>query len=54
MGFATYFLIVWDFIHYARSRGAVGPRRGFNAPAAFALSITNIDPLQNGLLFERF
>lgn len=57
MGFATYFLIVWDFIHYARSQGVpVGPGRGSGAGAltAFALSITNIDPLQNGLLFERF
>jgi DNA polymerase-3 subunit alpha len=57
MGFATYFLIVWDFIHYARGQGVpVGPGRGSGAGAltAFALSITNIDPLQNGLLFERF
>lgn len=57
MGFATYFLIVWDFIHYARKEGIpVGPGRGSGAGAltAFALAITNIDPIQNGLLFERF
>jgi DNA polymerase III subunit alpha len=57
MGFSTYFLIVWDFIHYAKSQGIpVGPGRGSGAGAltAFALGITNIDPIQNGLLFERF
>jgi len=57
MGFATYFLIVWDFIHYAKSQGIpVGPGRGSGAGAltAFSLGITNIDPIQNGLLFERF
>ena len=57
MGFATYFLIVWDFIRYARTQGIpVGPGRGSGAGAltAYALSITNIDPIQNGLLFERF
>ncbi|HNC75112.1 MAG TPA: DNA polymerase III subunit alpha, partial [Elusimicrobiota bacterium] len=57
MGFSTYFLIVWDFIHYARRQGIpVGPGRGSGAGAltAYALNITNIDPLQNGLLFERF
>ncbi|HMU95472.1 MAG TPA: DNA polymerase III subunit alpha [Elusimicrobiota bacterium] len=57
MGFSTYFLIVWDFIHYARRQGIpVGPGRGSGAGAltAYALNITNIDPIQNGLLFERF
>jgi len=57
MGFATYFLIVWDFIHHARKIGVpVGPGRGSGAGAltAYALAITNIDPIQNGLLFERF
>ncbi|MBP9699577.1 MAG: DNA polymerase III subunit alpha, partial [Elusimicrobia bacterium] len=57
MGFATYFLIVWDFIRFARTQGIpVGPGRGSGAGAltAYALSITNIDPIQNGLLFERF
>ena len=57
MGFSTYFLIVWDFIRYAKENGvAVGPGRGSGAGAltAYALSITNIDPLTNGLLFERF
>ena len=57
MGFASYFLIVRDFIHYARSRGiGVGPGRGSVAGSlvAYALKITNIDPLQHGLIFERF
>lgn len=57
MGYVDYFLIVWDFIRYAKSRGImVGPGRG-SGPAslvAYALSITNIDPLQYSLLFERF
>jgi DNA polymerase-3 subunit alpha len=57
MGFSTYFLIVWDFIQYAKKQGIpVGPGRGSGAGAltAYALGITNIDPLKNGLLFERF
>lgn len=57
MGFSTYFLIVWDFIHFAKKQGIpVGPGRGSGAGAltAFSLDITNIDPIQNGLLFERF
>jgi DNA polymerase III subunit alpha len=57
MGFATYFLVVWDYIKYARDRGIpVGPGRGSAAGSlvAFALSITNIDPVHHGLLFERF
>lgn len=57
MGFAPYFLIVWDFIHYARKNGIpVGPGRGSGAGClvAYALRITNIDPIENGLLFERF
>jgi len=57
MGFAPYFLIVWDFIHYARQNGIpVGPGRGSGAGSlvAYSLAITNIDPLENGLLFERF
>lgn len=57
MGFAPYFLIVWDFIHFARQNGVpVGPGRGSGAGSlvAYSLAITNIDPLQNGLLFERF
>ncbi len=57
MGFAPYFLIVWDFIHFARQNGIpVGPGRGSGAGAlvAYSLSITSIDPIQNGLLFERF
>jgi DNA polymerase-3 subunit alpha len=57
MGFAGYFLVVWDFISYARSRGIpVGPGRGSAAGSlvAYSLAITNIDPLRYGLLFERF
>ncbi len=57
MGFTDYFLIVWDFIRFARSQHImVGPGRGSGAGslAAFVLGITNIDPLQYGLLFERF
>jgi len=57
MGFASYFLIVRDFIAYARSRGiGVGPGRGSVAGSliAYVLRITDIDPLQHGLIFERF
>ena len=57
MGFAGYFLVVWDFIHFARERGiSVGPGRGSAAGSlvAYCLGITNIDPLRYGLLFERF
>src|SRR5882762_1133302 len=57
MGFAGYFLVVWDFIHYARQQGiAVGPGRGSSAGSlvAYCLAITNIDPIRYNLLFERF
>ena len=57
MGFSSYFLIVWDFVKYARqSRIPVGPGRGSAAGSivAYLLEITNIDPLKYGLLFERF
>ncbi|MEW5921651.1 MAG: DNA polymerase III subunit alpha [Bacillota bacterium] len=57
MGFAGYFLVVWDFVRFARERGIpVGPGRGSAAGSlvAYALGITNIDPLRYGLLFERF
>src|SRR5262249_11271080 len=57
MGFAGYFLVVWDFIRYARELGiAVGPGRGSSAGSlvAFCLGITNVDPIRYGLLFERF
>jgi DNA polymerase-3 subunit alpha len=57
MGFATYFLVVWDYIKYARdNRIPVGPGRGSAAGSlvAYAMSITNIDPVHHGLLFERF
>lgn len=57
MGFSTYFLVVWDFIDFARKNYVpIGSGRGSVAGSlvAFALGITNIDPLENGLLFERF
>ncbi len=57
MGFSTYFLVVWDYIKYARDQGIpVGPGRGSAAGSlvAYALRITNIDPIHHGLLFERF
>jgi len=57
MGFSSYFLIVWDFVRYAKDNGiAVGPGRGSAAGSivAYALTITDIDPLANDLLFERF
>lgn len=57
MGFSTYFLVVWDYIKYARDNHIpVGPGRGSAAGSlvAYALTITNIDPVHHGLLFERF
>jgi DNA polymerase-3 subunit alpha len=57
MGFADYFLIVWDFIRFARERGiATGPGRGSSAGSlvAYVLRITDIDPIRYRLLFERF
>ena len=57
MGFADYFLIVWDFVKYAKDRKiAVGPGRGSAAGSivAYALGITDLDPLHYSLLFERF
>ena len=56
-GFTSYFLIVWDFINYARTQGIpVGPGRGSAAGSlvAYILGITDIDPLRFGLIFERF
>jgi DNA polymerase-3 subunit alpha len=56
-GFISYFLIVWDFIHYAKTRGIpVGPGRGSAAGSiiAYVLGITDLDPLRFGLIFERF
>lgn len=57
MGYSDYFLIVWDFVKYAKNEGIyVGPGRG-SAPASlvsYCLGITQIDPLEYGLLFERF
>ena len=57
MGYIDYFLIVWDFISYAKSQGiSVGPGRGSGAGsiAAYAIEITDIDPIKYNLLFERF
>ncbi len=57
MGYVDYYLIVWDFIHYAKSQGIpVGPGRGSGAGSilAYAIEITDIDPMKYGLLFERF
>jgi DNA polymerase-3 subunit alpha len=57
MGFASYFLVVWDFVHYAKVNGIpVGPGRGSAAGAlvSYCLGITDIDPLEHNLLFERF
>ena len=57
MKFSGYFLVVWDFIRYAKERGIpVGPGRGSAAGSlvSYAMEITDIDPLQYGLLFERF
>jgi DNA polymerase III subunit alpha len=56
-GFTSYFLIVWDFIHFAKSHGIpVGPGRGSAAGSliAYVLAITDLDPLRFGLIFERF
>ena len=57
MGFNAYFLIVWDFVKFAKDNGiAVGPGRGSAAGsiASYALRITDVDPLRYDLLFERF
>lgn len=57
MGYVDYFLIVWDFINYAKQNGiAVGPGRGSGAGSivAYSLAITDIDPIRYNLLFERF
>ena len=57
MGFVNYYLIVWDFISYAKSQGIpVGPGRGSGAGslAAYCIGITDVDPLKYNLLFERF
>ncbi len=57
MGFVSYFLIVWDFIHYAKTHGVpVGPGRGSAAGSliSYLIGITDVNPLRYGLLFERF
>ena len=56
-GFAEYYLIVWDFINYARTQDIpVGPGRGSGVGSiiAYAIGITNLDPLKYQLFFERF
>ena len=56
-GYASYFLIVWDFYNFARQNGiVVGPGRGSAAGSlvSYCLGITNLDPIQHGLIFERF
>src|SRR5690242_6770694 len=56
-GYASYFLIVWDFYNFARQNGiVVGPGRGSAAGSlvSYCLGITNLDPLEHGLIFERF
>lgn len=56
-GFSDYFLIVWDFVKYAREKGvSIGPGRGSAAGSivSFSLGITSIDPIEHDLLFERF
>jgi DNA polymerase-3 subunit alpha len=57
MGFANYFLVVWDFIRFAREQGIlVGPGRGSSAGSivTYSLEITSLDPLEHNLIFERF
>jgi len=57
MGFSTYFLVVWDFIDFARKNNVpIGSGRGSVAGSlvAYTLGVTSIDPIENGLLFERF
>jgi DNA polymerase-3 subunit alpha len=57
MGFTDYFLIVWDFVHFSKQNGiTVGPGRGSAAGslAAYVLEITDVDPIEYNLLFERF
>ena len=57
MGYVEYFLIVWDFINYAKQNGImVGPGRGSAAGSivAYTLRITDIDPIKYSLIFERF
>ena len=57
MGYIEYFLIVWDFIHFAKSSGiAVGPGRGSAAGSivSYCLEITDIEPMRYNLIFERF
>ncbi len=57
MGYVDYFLIVWDYVHWAKTHGVpVGPGRGSGAGSivAYSIGITDVDPIKYGLLFERF
>ena len=57
MGYVDYYLIVWDYVHWAKTHGvSVGPGRGSGAGSivAYAIGITDIDPMKYGLIFERF
>lgn len=57
MGFASYYLIVWDFVNYAKSQGipvGAGRGSGVGSIVAYAITITDVDPLKYGLIFERF
>ena len=57
MGFSEYYLIVWDFINYAISHGipvGAGRGSGVGSIVAYAIEITNVDPLKYNLIFERF
>lgn len=57
MGYVDYYLIVWDYIHYAKTHDImVGPGRGSGAGSivAYAMDITTVDPIKYNLLFERF
>ena len=57
MGYTNYYLIVWDYVNYAKSQGIpVGPGRGSGAGsiAAYSVGITDIDPIRYNLIFERF
>ncbi|MEJ6581081.1 MAG: error-prone DNA polymerase [Akkermansiaceae bacterium] len=56
LGFSGYFLIVWDLVHFARSQGILCQGRGSaaNSLVCYALGVTSVDPVESGLLFERF
>src|SRR4029077_5058367 len=56
LGFAGFFLVMWDAVHFAREKGILCPARGSaaNSAVAYCLAITAVDPVKHGLLFERF